>query len=48
MDLFKEKRIAGLDLFELWIPILGGTTFDDVCDVDLLPTKMDGLKDLGQ
>jgi hypothetical protein len=48
MDLFKEKRIATLDLIGFWIPILGRTTFDDVGDIDLLPLKMDGLKDLGQ
>jgi hypothetical protein len=48
MDLFKEKRIATLDLIGFWIPILGRTTFDDVGDIDLLPLKMDGLKDFGQ
>jgi hypothetical protein len=48
LDLFKEKRITVLNLFELWIPILGGTAFDNVCDVDLLPLKMDGLKNLSQ
>jgi len=48
LDLFKEKRITVPNLFELWIPILRGTAFDDVCDVDFLPLKMDGLKNLSQ
>jgi hypothetical protein len=48
LNLIKEKRITELDLFELWIPILRGTTFDDVCDVNLFPLKMDGLKNLSQ
>jgi len=46
MDLFDEKRITTLDFIGLWIPILGRTTFDDVCDIDLLSLKMDGMKDL--
>jgi hypothetical protein len=48
LNLLQEKRITGLNLFELWVPILRGTAFDDVCDVDLFPLKMDGLKNLGQ
>jgi hypothetical protein len=47
MDLFEEKRIAVLDLVGFWIPILRRAAFDDVRDVDLLPLKMDGLKDFG-
>jgi len=43
-----EKRIAALDLIEFGVPILRGTTLDDVSYVHLLPLKLDGLEDLGQ
>jgi hypothetical protein len=48
VDLFNQKGIAALNFIGIWIPILRGATFDDVGDIDLLPLKMDGLKDFGQ
>jgi hypothetical protein len=48
MDLLEEKRVTAPNLIGLRIPILGGTAFDDVCNIDDLPLKMDGLEDVGQ
>jgi len=48
MNLFKKKRVTAPNLIGLRIPILGGTAFDDVCDIDRLPLKMDGLEYVGQ
>jgi hypothetical protein len=48
LDLSKEKRITALNLIGLWIPILGRTTFDNVCDIDLLSLKIDRSKDVSQ
>ncbi len=40
--------MAALDLIWLGIPILWGAAFDDIRDVNLLPSKINGLEDLSQ
>jgi len=47
-DLLKEKRMAALDLIGLRIPILWRAAFDDIRDVNVLSSKINGLEDLGQ
>jgi hypothetical protein len=48
LDLFKEKRVTAPNFIGLRISILRGTALDDICDIDRLPLKMDGLEDVGQ